>query len=96
MREAWQAKQYSPHVAGRKVTIPDRAQNRKTLSRCRENAQYFAALGAVELGAPKTIAWGCYRGYDDLLHYIEYGRAGREGEIRRQGTGGEPGGSSGV
>ncbi len=48
-----------------------------------ENAQYFAALGAVEFGRSEEDCVGCYCGYEKLIHYIDYGRRRGEGEIRR-------------
>src|SRR6202022_1225539 len=39
-----------------------------------QNAQYFAAMGAIEYGRSEEDSVGCYRGYEDLKHYIEYGR----------------------
>ena len=39
-----------------------------------QNAQYFAALGAIEFGRSEDDCIGCYGGYEKLIHYIEYGR----------------------
>ncbi len=72
MREAWQAN--IPRMwKERKVAIPDGAKP-EDLIKVPQNAQYFAALGAVEYGRSEDDCIGCYRGYDDLVHYIEYGR----------------------
>src|SRR6476469_9315148 len=72
MREAWQAN--IPRMwQERKVTIPDGAKP-EDLIKVPQNAQYFAALGAIEFGRTEDDCVGCYRGYDDLMHYIEYGR----------------------
>src|SRR5262244_2922248 len=72
MREAWQAN--IPRMwQERKVAVPDGAKP-KDLSKVPENAQYFAALGAIEFGRSEDDCVGCYRGYDQLIHYIEYGR----------------------
>src|ERR1700691_4022720 len=40
-----------------------------------ENAQYFAALGAVEFGKDEEPSIGKYLGVEKLLYYIDYGRA---------------------
>ena len=40
-----------------------------------ENAQYFAALGAVEFGKDEEAEVGHYLGIEKLLYYIDYGRA---------------------
>ena len=72
MREAWQAN--IPRMwAERKVQVPEGAKP-EDLIKVPENAQYFAALGAIEFGKGEDDCIGCYRGYDQLLHYIEYGR----------------------
>ncbi|HKV38111.1 MAG TPA: BadF/BadG/BcrA/BcrD ATPase family protein [Blastocatellia bacterium] len=38
------------------------------------NAQYFAALGAVEFGKSEDESVGVYKGYDSLEQYINFGR----------------------
>jgi len=72
MREAWQAN--IPRMwQERKVKIPDGAKPEQ-LIKVPQNAQYFAAMGAVEFGRSEDDCVGCYRGYDSLIHYIEFGR----------------------
>src|SRR6201993_556582 len=72
MREAWQAN--IPRMwQERKVAIPEGSKP-EDLIKVPQNAQYFAALGAVEFGRSEEDCIGCYRGYDNLVHYIEYGR----------------------
>ncbi|MGB9233589.1 MAG: BadF/BadG/BcrA/BcrD ATPase family protein [Terriglobales bacterium] len=72
MREAWQAN--IPRMwQERKVQIPDGAKP-EDLIKVPQNAQYFAALGAVEFGRSEDDCIGCYRGYDNLIHYIDFGR----------------------
>src|ERR1700682_450033 len=72
MREAWQAN--IPRMwQERKVQVPDGAKP-ADLIKVPQNAQYFAAIGAVEFGKSEDDSIGCYRGYDQLIHYIEYGR----------------------
>jgi predicted CoA-substrate-specific enzyme activase len=72
MREAWQAN--IPRMwQERKVAIPDGAKP-EDLIKVPQNAQYFAALGAIEFGRAEDDCIGCYRGYDNLVHYIEFGR----------------------
>src|SRR5579863_7457997 len=73
MREAWQAN--IPRMwQERKVAVPE-GMKPEELIKVPENAQYFAALGAVEFGKDKEDAVGCYRGYGDLVRYMEFGRA---------------------
>ncbi len=72
MREAWQAN--IPRMwQERKVAIPEGAKP-EDLIKVPQNAQYFAALGAVEFGRGEEDCIGCYGGYEKLIHYIEYGR----------------------
>ncbi len=72
MREAWQAN--IPRMwLERKVAIPDGAKA-EDLIKVPQNAQYFAALGAIEFGRAEDDCIGCYRGYENLVHYIDYGR----------------------
>src|SRR6201987_76225 len=72
MREAWQAN--IPRMwQDRKVAIPDGAKP-ADLIKVPDNAQYFAALGAIEFGKTEDDCVGCYQGYDQLVYYIEFGR----------------------
>src|ERR1700720_104859 len=72
MKEAWQAN--IPRMwKDRKVEIPEGATPRE-LIKVPQNAQYFAALGAIEFGRTEDDFVGCYRGYEELVQYIEYGR----------------------
>src|SRR3954447_19166826 len=72
MREAWQAN--IPRMwQERKVQISEGAKP-EDLIKVPQNAQYFAALGAVEFGRSEEDCIGCYTGYERLLHYIDYGR----------------------
>jgi predicted CoA-substrate-specific enzyme activase len=72
MREAWQAN--IPRMwQERKVAIPEGSKPEE-LIKVPQNAQYFAALGAIEFGRSEDDCIGCYRGYDDLVRYIEFGR----------------------
>src|SRR6202522_1534355 len=72
MREAWQAN--IPRMwQERKVAIPDGAKP-EDLIKVPQNAQYFAALGAIEFGKSEEDCVGCYQGYEKLVHYIDFGR----------------------
>ncbi len=72
MREAWQ--QNIPKTwAERKVEMPDGAKPEE-LIKVPSNAQYFAALGAIEFGKDEDKAVGVYRGVECLEDYILYGR----------------------
>src|SRR5438105_3081238 len=72
MREAWQAN--IPRMwKERKVEVPEGSKP-EDLIKVPQNAQYFAAMGAIEFGKGEDDCIGCYRGYDQLIHYIEFGR----------------------
>jgi predicted CoA-substrate-specific enzyme activase len=73
MREAWQAN--IPRMwKERKVQIPEGA-TPEELIKVPQNAQYFAALGAVEFGRDEEQQVGRYLGVEKLAWYIDYGRA---------------------
>src|SRR6202158_5377219 len=89
MREAWQAN--IPRMwQERKVAIPDGAKP-EDLIKVPNNAQYFAALGAIEFGKSEEDCVGCYQGYEKLVYYIEFGRqeekskSGAKGLVSRDG-----------
>src|SRR5437867_5389285 len=72
MREAWQAN--IPRMwKERKVEIPAGSKP-EDLIKVPDNAQYFAALGAVEFGKDEDDEVGRYQGTADLVHYIDFGR----------------------
>src|SRR5258707_4140451 len=72
MREAWQTN--IPRMwKERKVAGPESAKP-EDLIKVPENAQYFAALGAVEFGKDEDDDVGRYRGTGQLSHYIDFGR----------------------
>src|ERR1700723_2684268 len=89
MREAWQAN--IPRMwQERKVAIPDGAKPEE-LIKVPNNAQYFAALGAIEFGKSEEDCVGCYQGYEKLVYYIEFGRqeekakSGAKGLVSKEG-----------
>ena len=83
MREAWQAN--IPRMwEERKVEISPGAKPEE-LIKVPQNAQYFAALGAVEFGKGEDDCVGCYGGFDKLVHYIEFGR--QEEKAKSGGSG---------
>src|SRR6266699_1701633 len=72
MREAWQAN--IPRMwKERKVEIPEGSKPEE-LIKVPGNAQYFAALGAVEFGKAEDDEVGRYLGSAKLVHYIDFGR----------------------
>ncbi|MGC2108688.1 MAG: BadF/BadG/BcrA/BcrD ATPase family protein [Candidatus Korobacteraceae bacterium] len=72
MKEAWQ--QNIPRTwEERKVQLPEGAKPEE-LIKVPENAQYFAALGAVEFGKDEEPEVGIYMGTECLEDYISVGR----------------------
>src|SRR6201997_5125219 len=88
MREAWQAN--IPRMwQERKVAIPDGAKP-EDLIKVPQNAQYFAALGAVEFGRSEDDCIGCSQGYDNLVRYIEFGRQEEKAKAGGKALVGDP------
>jgi predicted CoA-substrate-specific enzyme activase len=88
MREAWQAN--IPRMwQERKVAIPDGSQP-EDLIKVPQNAQYFAALGAVQFGRTEDDCIGCYRGYETLVRYIEFGRQEEKAKAGGRGLVSDP------
>src|SRR5437588_320556 len=72
MREAWQTN--IPRMwKDRKVEVPE-GSTPQQLIKVPQNAQYFAALGAVEFGKTEDDEVGRYRSVAKLVHYIDFGR----------------------
>jgi predicted CoA-substrate-specific enzyme activase len=72
MREAWQ--ENIPKMwRERGVEVPA-GESPQTLIKTPANAQYFAALGAIEFGRSEEDAVGRYAGARQLEHYINVGR----------------------
>jgi predicted CoA-substrate-specific enzyme activase len=88
MREAWQAN--IPRMwEERKVEVPAGSKPEE-LIKVPQSAQYFAALGAIEFGKGEEDCVGCYRGVDQLVHYIEFGRAEEKAKSGGKGLVAEP------
>ena len=83
MREAWIAN--IPRMwKERKVEIPEGAKPDQ-LIKVPQNAQYFAALGAIEFGNDEEDGVGRYVGKEKLAHYIDFGRAEEKASAGGQG-----------
>ncbi len=83
MRECW--KHNIPKIwEERKYPLPDGIPS-EDLIRTPDNAQYFAALGAVEFGRTEEAGVGRYAGWKQLEWYIE---VGREEEKQKKGAAG--------
>jgi len=84
MQECW--KRNIPKIwRERNCPLPDDVQP-EDLIRTPENAQYFAAIGAIEFGKAEDEATGRYTGRDHLAWYIEHGRD--EEKSKKGGAGG--------
>lgn len=83
MREAWQ--QNIPKMwEERKVQLPAETKP-EDLIKVPENAQYFAAIGAVEFGKAEDEEVGRYRGTECLVDYIDVGRQREKEQSGGQG-----------
>jgi activator of 2-hydroxyglutaryl-CoA dehydratase/predicted nucleotide-binding protein (sugar kinase/HSP70/actin superfamily) len=83
MKEAWQ--QNIPRTwEERKVQLPE-GKKPEELIKVPENAQYFAALGAVEFGKDEEPEVGIYMGTECLEDYIT---VGRQAEKAKSGSAG--------
>ena len=83
MKEAWQ--QNIPRMwEERKVQLPEGAKPEE-LIKVPENAQYFAAIGAVEFGKDEEPEVGMYLGTECLEDYIA---VGRQAEKAKSGSAG--------
>jgi predicted CoA-substrate-specific enzyme activase len=88
MKEAWQAN--IPRMwAERKVQVPEGSKPEE-LIKVPENAQYFAALGSIEFGKSEDDCVGCYRGTEQLDHYINFGRQEEKAKSGAKGLVKEP------
>ena len=83
MREAWIAN--IPRMwKERKVEIPE-GSTPDELIKVPQNAQYFAALGAIEFGNDEDQDVGRYQGCAKLRHYIDFGRTEEKAAAGGQG-----------
>lgn len=88
MREAWQHN--IPRMwAERGVQVPA-GESPATLIKTPENAQYFAALGAIEFGKEEEDAVGRYTGVSALERYIEVGRLEEKAAAGSRSLSGSP------
>src|SRR5499426_3732188 len=88
MVEAW--KYNIPKIWEERNTELPKDVDPKELIKVPQNAQYFAAIGAVEFGKSEDENVGVYRGYADLDHYIEYGRQEEKAKSGGKGLVEEP------
>ncbi|MHC5019502.1 MAG: BadF/BadG/BcrA/BcrD ATPase family protein [Planctomycetota bacterium] len=83
MRECWE--DAIPQVwKERKFPLPEGVEP-KSLIRVPDNAQYFAAIGAVEYGLEEELPIGCYEGTAVLAEFVHGARDG--GGANKKGAG---------
>jgi activator of 2-hydroxyglutaryl-CoA dehydratase/predicted nucleotide-binding protein (sugar kinase/HSP70/actin superfamily) len=83
MREAWQTN--IPKMwKERGVDIPE-GETAESCIKTPDNAQYFAALGAVEFGKSEEAEIGVYQGSAGLEHYLTIGRLEEKASAGGQG-----------
>ncbi len=66
----------------------DKSKPIEELIRVPDNAQYFAAIGAIEYGKDEEPGVGVYKGYADLEYYIEHGREDEKKKLLKLAGGG--------
>jgi predicted CoA-substrate-specific enzyme activase len=83
MKEAWIAN--IPRMwKERKVEIPE-GSTPDQLIKVPQNAQYFAAIGAIEFGNDEDQEVGRYQGWSKLKYYIDFGRTEEKAAAGGQG-----------
>jgi predicted CoA-substrate-specific enzyme activase len=88
MREAWIAN--IPKMwRERKVELPEGVTPEQAI-KVPADAQYFAALGAIEFGRQADEEDGLYTGVEALKHYIDFGRAEEKAAAGGQGLAASP------
>jgi len=86
MKEAW--RNNIPKIwEERGVEVPDKPI--EELIKVPDNAQYYAALGAIEYGKTEDEDIGQYKGFGDLEHYIAVGRQEEMNKKAAQSGGGK-------
>src|SRR5262245_31235483 len=88
MVEAW--KDSIPPIWEERNTPLPEGVDPKELIKVPENAQYFAALGAVEFGLSEEDEVGTYRGTKLLRHYIDVGRVEEKAAAGGKGLAEDP------
>lgn len=72
MKECWRSN--IPKMWDERNVQYDKSKPIEELIRVPDNAQYFAAIGAIEFGKEEEDNIGMYKGYDQLEWYVNVGR----------------------
>lgn len=86
MRDCWRFN--IPKMWDERNVQYDKSTPIEELIRVPENAQYFAAIGAIEYGKEEDPEVGAYKGYADLEYYITHGRDAEKKKILSLSGGG--------
>lgn len=86
MRDCWRAN--IPKMWDERNVPYDKNEPIENLIRVPDNAQYFAAIGAIEFGKEEEPEIGIYRGYGNLEYYINVGRAEEKKKLMKLSGGG--------
>lgn len=86
MQECW--RHNIPKMWDERNVQYDKSKSIEELIRVPDNAQYFAAIGAIEYGKDEEPDVGIYKGYDDLKFYISHGREEEKMKIMKLSGGG--------
>ncbi|HMT10812.1 MAG TPA: BadF/BadG/BcrA/BcrD ATPase family protein, partial [Ignavibacteria bacterium] len=86
MMDCWRAN--IPKMWDERNVPYDKNEPIENLIRVPDNAQYFAAIGAIEYGKEEEPEIGLYKGYSDLEYYINVGRAEEKKKLMKLSGGG--------
>lgn len=86
MQDCWRSN--IPRMWEERNVQYDKSKPIEELIRVPENAQYFAALGAIEFGKDEEPEVGIYKGYEDLEYYITHGREEEKKKLMKLSGGG--------
>lgn len=86
MKECWRAN--IPKMWDERNVPYDKNVPIEDLIRVPDNAQYFAAIGAIEYGKEEESDIGVYKGYEALEHYINVGRGEEKAKMMKLMGGG--------
>lgn len=81
MKQCWRAN--IPKMWEERNVQYDKSKPIEELIRVPDNAQYFAAIGAIEFGKEEELNVGVYKGCEGLEHYINVGRAEEKAKMMK-------------
>ncbi|HEY3251155.1 MAG TPA: BadF/BadG/BcrA/BcrD ATPase family protein [Ignavibacteria bacterium] len=81
MKQCWRSN--IPKMWEERNVQYDKSKPIEELIRVPDNAQYFAAIGAIEFGKEEEPNIGVYKGYEGLEHYITVGRGEEKAKMMK-------------